>query len=71
MQSDLICSSLQFINFWQDVAVDWEKGRVYIPQEDLRRFGVTEQDIAAQRVTPAWRGELMTFRMRPGPRDAR
>ena len=59
-QSDLICSALQFINFWQDVAVDWEKGRVYLPQEDLRRFGVTEEDIAAQRVTSAWRG-LMAF----------
>jgi phytoene synthase len=59
-RSDLICSSLQFINFWQDVAIDWEKGRVYIPQEDLRRFGVSEEDIAAQRVTGAWR-ELMNF----------
>lgn len=58
--SDLICSSLQFINFWQDVAMDWEKGRVYIPQEDLRRFGVSEQDIAAQRASGAWR-ELMAF----------
>jgi squalene synthase HpnC len=59
-QSDAVCSSLQFINFWQDVAIDWEKGRVYIPQEDLRRFGVSEEDIAAQRVTGAWR-ELMNF----------
>ena len=58
--SDLICSSLQFINFWQDVAIDWEKGRVYIPQEDLERFGVSEDDIAAGKVTGAWR-ELMRF----------
>ena len=35
-QSDGICTALQLINFWQDVAVDWQKGRVYIPQEDCR-----------------------------------
>ncbi|SSY80430.1 squalene synthase HpnC [Alysiella crassa] len=45
-QSDGICTALQLINFWQDVAVDWQKNRVYIPQEDLRKFGVTEQQIA-------------------------
>ena len=59
-RSDRICSSLQLINFWQDVAIDWEKGRVYIPQEDLERFGVSEDDIAAGKVTGAWR-ELMRF----------
>ena len=32
--------ALQLINFWQDVAIDWRKGRVYLPQEDLARFGV-------------------------------
>jgi phytoene/squalene synthetase len=58
--SDLICSALQFTNFWQDVGLDWEKGRIYIPQEDLERFAVTEDDIAAGRVTDAWRG-LMRF----------
>lgn len=59
-QSDAICSALQFINFWQDVAVDWEKGRVYIPQEDLARFQVSEGDIAARRADEHWR-ELMDF----------
>lgn len=58
--SDSICSALQLINFWQDVAVDWEKGRVYLPQEDLGRFGVGEQDIAAGRTSEAWRS-LMAF----------
>ena len=57
-QSDAICSALQLINFWQDVGVDWQKARVYLPQEDLRRFGVTEEDIAAARVTPEWRALL-------------
>jgi squalene synthase HpnC len=59
-QSDAICSALQFINFWQDVAVDWHKGRVYIPQEDLARFGVSEADIAARCADGRWR-ELMDF----------
>jgi squalene synthase HpnC len=58
--SDLICSALQFINFWQDVAVDWQKGRVYIPQEDLARFGVSEADIANANANDKWR-ELMAF----------
>jgi hypothetical protein len=37
-QSDCICSALQLINFWQDVAIDWQKDRVYIPQTDLPAF---------------------------------
>lgn len=59
-QSDAICSALQLINFWQDVAIDWDKDRVYLPQEDLHRHGVTEDDIAGRRDTPAWR-QLMAF----------
>jgi squalene synthase HpnC len=59
-QSDAICSALQFINFWQDVGVDWAKGRVYIPQEDLERFGVEERQIAGQRADERWRA-LMAF----------
>jgi phytoene/squalene synthetase len=59
-QSDLICSALQLINFWQDVAVDWQKGRVYIPQEDLARFGVSESDIERGNASEKWR-ELMAF----------
>ena len=59
-ESDAICSALQCINFWQDVAVDWAKGRVYIPQEDLARFGVSEAQIATQEANARWR-ELMAF----------
>ena len=59
-QSDAICSALQQINFWQDVEGDWRKGRVYIPQEDLARFGVAEEAIAAQRTDDRWRA-LMQF----------
>ena len=50
-QSDGICTALQLINFWQDVAVDWHKGRVYLPLQDMAKFGVSEDDIAAQRLT--------------------
>ena len=41
-RSDRICTALQWINFWQDVAVDLQKNRIYLPQADLERFGVTE-----------------------------
>lgn len=58
--SDAICSSLQLINFWQDVAVDWRKRRIYLPLEDMARFGVTEAHIDGARVDDAWRG-LMRF----------
>ncbi|MGB2957273.1 MAG: squalene synthase HpnC [Bacteroidota bacterium] len=43
--SDLICTALQLTNFWQDVSLDWEKGRLYVPLEDLARFGYTEDDL--------------------------
>jgi squalene synthase HpnC len=52
--SDFTCTALQLANFWQDVTVDYAKGRIYLPLEDLRRFAVTEQDISAQRNTPAF-----------------
>ena len=58
--SDAICTALQMINFWQDVASDWNRGRVYLPLEDLARFGVAEQHIAGARCDSAWR-DLMTF----------
>jgi squalene synthase HpnC len=61
-ESDAICTGLQQVNFWQDVRVDWHKHRVYLPQEDLRRHGVTDDDLAACRLTPAWR-ELMAFQV--------
>ena len=58
--SDGICSSLQLINFWQDVAIDWKKGRIYIPQEDLTRFGITEDQISRGYSGGAWPA-LMQF----------
>lgn len=46
--SDSICTALQLSNFWQDVSVDWKRGRVYIPLEDIQRFGYTERDLGAR-----------------------
>lgn len=60
--SDSICTSLQLINHWQDIAVDWRKNRVYLPQDDLARFGVTESAIAEGRVDAAWRA-LFAFEL--------
>lgn len=53
--SDAICTALQIINFWQDVSIDWKKGRIYIPLCDLERFGVTERHIDEQICDNAWR----------------
>ena len=50
--SDRTCTALQLSNFWQDVSVDYAKGRIYLPLEDLHRFGVTEQEIAQNQNTP-------------------
>ena len=52
--SDFTCTALQLANFWQDVSVDFEKERIYLPLEDLRRFGVSEGDIAVKQNTPAF-----------------
>ena len=60
--SDYTCTALQLANFWQDVTVDYGKGRIYLPLEDLRRFGVSETDIAEQRATPQFL-ELMRFQV--------
>ena len=62
-RSDAICSALQLINFWQDVSIDWCKDRVYLPQEDLARFGVTEAAIASGDAGEPWRA-LLDFEVR-------
>jgi squalene synthase HpnC len=60
--ADYTCTALQLANFWQDVAVDYRKGRIYLPLDDLRRFGVTEGDIAECKATPELL-ELMKFQV--------
>lgn len=58
--SDFPCTALQLANFWQDVRVDLEKGRVYIPLEDIARFGYSEGQLQRLEFTPEFR-ELMRF----------
>jgi squalene synthase HpnC len=58
--SDFTCTALQLANFWQDVSPDYEKGRVYLPLEDLRAYGVAEADIANKNNSQPFR-ELMRF----------
>ncbi|MGC9291227.1 MAG: squalene synthase HpnC [Acidobacteriaceae bacterium] len=53
--SDFICTALQLANFWQDVSVDFQKDRIYLPLEDMQRFGVTEEQIRTRRCTPEFR----------------
>jgi len=57
-RSDDICTALQLTNFWQDVAQDHARGRVYVPEEDLGRFPGSREAIAAGRANPAFRGLL-------------
>ncbi len=52
--SDFTCTALQLANFWQDVTIDYAKGRVYLPLEDLHLFNVSEDDIARNQNTPAF-----------------
>ena len=58
--SDFTCTALQLANFWQDVTTDYEKGRIYLPLHDLKRFQVSEEDIATKRNTAQFR-EMMSF----------
>jgi squalene synthase HpnC len=58
--SNYTCTALQLANFWQDVTADYSKGRIYLPLDDLTRFGANETDIRAARNTPAFR-DLMRF----------
>jgi squalene synthase HpnC len=61
--SDQICTGLQIVNFWQDIAIDWKKDRIYLPLDDLHAYGVTEQQIGEQRCNDAWQS-LMRFECR-------
>lgn len=52
--SDLICTGLQLANFWQDIAIDLAKDRVYVPRQDLMRFDVSLADLRAGQITPGF-----------------
>ena len=58
--SDAICTALQLINFWQDVAKDFAIGRIYLPQDEMARFGVSEGQIGQGICNEPWRA-LMKF----------
>lgn len=56
--SDKVCTALQLINFWQDVVEDWDRGRRYLPTDQMDRFGVTQAMIAGREVTPQFRAMM-------------
>lgn len=60
--ADFTCTALQLANFWQDVSNDLDRGRIYVPLEDLRRFGVSEQQVVDRRFDPAF-ANLMRFEL--------
>jgi phytoene synthase len=61
--SDRICSALQLINFWQDVRIDYEtKNRIYLPQDEMQRFGVTEAHLRQHLCDAAFQ-DLMRFQV--------
>ena len=65
-QSDAVCTALQLANFWQDLAQDWARGRLYLPLDERDRAGARDADLDAGRITPEWRAALrvMTARTR-------
>lgn len=52
--SDGICSALQLINFLQDIAIDYRKGRIYLPQDELAKYAISEQQLARAEPSPNW-----------------
>jgi squalene synthase HpnC len=58
--SDRVCTALQLLEHWQDIGEDHARGRIYLPKEDLDRFGVTEDDLGADRASGPLR-RLMAF----------
>ena len=51
--SDAICTALQLTNFWQDLKIDFDRGRIYLPEEEMRAHGAAADDLAGRRMTPA------------------
>lgn len=56
--ADSVCTGLQLANFWQDVARDYERGRVYLPRETCAQFGYDDADLARRAASPAFRQVL-------------
>src|SRR4051794_30348115 len=57
-QSDAVCTALQLTNFWQDLAIDWRKGRLYVPLQDRDHAGARDADLDRGRVSPEWQSAL-------------
>lgn len=57
-QSDAICTALQLTNFWQDIGVDGSRNRIYLPQQEMARYGITETDLWDEKVSPGFRSLL-------------
>lgn len=58
--SDFICTALQLTNFWQDVAIDLKKDRIYLPLEDMEKFGYTEDKLSSHVLNDSFK-DLMTY----------
>ena len=56
--SDAVCTALQLTNFWQDLAIDWQKGRIYLPAAIREAAGARDDDLALRRMTAEWRAAL-------------
>lgn len=56
--ADAICTALQLTNFWQDLAIDYARGRIYLPAEERRFYGARDDDLAEGRITLAWHQAL-------------
>jgi phytoene synthase len=56
--SDAVCTALQLTNFWQDLAIDWQRGRLYLPAEIWQPAGAQQADLDAKRITVAWQTAL-------------
>jgi squalene synthase HpnC len=56
--SDAVCTALQLANFWQDLEIDWMKGRLYLPESIWRSAGARETNLDARRLSPEWRAAL-------------
>jgi phytoene synthase len=53
-----VCTALQLTNFWQDLAIDWARERLYVPASIWQAAGATENDLSARRLTAEWRAAL-------------
>lgn len=57
-RSDAVCTALQLTNFWQDLEIDWRKGRLYVPASVWQAAGARDADLTARRMTPEWRAAM-------------